>query len=199
MRIIKCSLDSSNQIVNIHLQAFPEFFLTSLGKRFLKTYYKSVIADQTGISLGLINDKNEFVGFSVGTNISKGFHKRLVKKNILPFLVQGLIILFINPKSILRLIKNFDKGNNKDDDGNYAELLSIAVSPEAKGAGIGKEMIAQFEAEAKAKGCIKVALTTDYFNNDDVIAFYKKSGYEVFYEFTTYPKRRMYKLIKNLV
>jgi len=180
------------------LQAFPDFFLTSLGKCFLKTYYKSVTADPTGISLGIINDKNELIGFSVGTNISKGFHKRLFKKNILQFLVQGFIILFIKPKSILRLLKNFDKGDNKFDDGNYAELLSIAVSPNAKGSGIGKKLIIQFEEEAKSRGCKRIALTTDYYDNDDVMAFYKRSGYEVFYEFTTYPNRRMYKMIKEL-
>jgi ribosomal protein S18 acetylase RimI-like enzyme len=85
-----------------------------------------------------------------------------------------------------------------EDDGKYAELLSIAVTPNAKGLGIGRELIAHFESDAKARGCKKIALTTDYYNNDVVVAFYKKSGYKVFYEFTTYPNRKMYKLIKNL-
>jgi ribosomal protein S18 acetylase RimI-like enzyme len=116
----------------------------------------------------------------------------------LAFLFQGIVILFSKPRALWRLVKNMEKNKIRIDDGLYAELLSIAVSPNVKGLGIGKELISHFEAEAKVRGCKKIALTTDYYNNDDVVAFYKKSGYKVFYEFTTYPNRKMYKLIKKL-
>lgn len=188
----------SEILSHIHLTAFKNFFLTTLGKSFLKTYYSSALKSTESIAIGAVNQNDQIIGFCVGCTQTKGYHKRLIKENLLEFLLQGIVILFSKPGALWRLAINMEKNKINYDDGDYAELLSIAVSPETKGTGIGKEMITQFEAEAKSRGCIKVALTTDYYNNDDVIAFYKKSGYEVFYEFTTYPKRRMYKLIKNL-
>jgi ribosomal protein S18 acetylase RimI-like enzyme len=187
-----------DSLAKLHIQAFNNFFLTTLGSGFLQTYYQTCLKSKEAIAVCATNEKGEIIGFGMGCILSKGFHKRLVFQNFTKFSLQALRIIFTNPKAIFRLSYNLDKNSNKIDDGNYAELLSIAVSPAEKGSGVGKKMIAYFEAEAKAKGCLKVALTTDYYNNDDVIAFYKRSGYEMFYEFSTYPNRRMYKMIKEI-
>lgn len=185
-------------LVKLHLKAFDDFFLTTLGYGFLKTYYRSALKSKDSIAVCAVNDKNEIVGFSIGCIQSKGFHKKLIMNNFVHFSFEAVKILFTNPKAIIRLMNNLEKDSNQNDDGNYSELLSIAVSPDCKGLGIGKELIKAFEAEAILKGSKKIALTTDFDRNDDVIAFYKKTGYEVFYEFITYPNRKMYKLIKEL-
>ena len=188
----------SKILTQIHRVAFKDFFLTTLGKRFLNTYYSSGLKSTESISICAVDENDQIIGFSMGCTQAKGYHKRLVKQNFIEFLLQGIAFLFSKPNALWRLAKNMEKNKITHDDGNYAELLSIAVLPNAKGVGIGKKMIAQFEAEAKSRGCTKIALTTDFYNNDDVIAFYKKIGYGVFYEFTTYPNRKMYKLIKEL-
>lgn len=198
MNIRTAAKSEYQAFADIHQKAFDGFFLTALGKGFLKTYYKASLNNSESVAICAVDDENRMVGFCIGCTLSKGYHKRLVKNNLIAFLIQGISILFTKPKALYRLAFNLDKNTIKTDDGNYAELLSIGVLPETKGSGIGKELIKRFEAEAKAKGCTKIALTTDYNNNDEVVAFYKKSGYEVFYEFTTYPERRMYKFIKNL-
>ena len=41
-----------NEIVRIHIDAFKGFFLTELGKTFLKKYYSSVLYHPDGILLG---------------------------------------------------------------------------------------------------------------------------------------------------
>lgn len=188
----------SEILTKIHIIAFKDFFLTTLGKSFLNVYYFSSLNSTESISICAVNENDQIIGFSLGCIQAKGYHKRLVFQNFLQFLFQGIRILFSKPGALWRLAQNIEKNKIYHDEGNYAELLSIAVIPDAKGAGVGKEMIAKFEAKAKSRGCTNVALTTDYYNNEDVLAFYKNSGYDIFYEFTTYPKRRMYKLIKNL-
>ena len=55
-----------------------------------------------------------------------------------------------------------------------------------------------FEEKAFIGGSKRITLTTDYNNNERVVAFYKKSGYRIYYDFITYPNRKMYKLIKDL-
>ena len=44
-------------------------------------------------------------------------------------MIQGIIILFSNPKAIVRLLKNLGKNINTEDRGDYVELLSIGVLP----------------------------------------------------------------------
>lgn len=185
-------------LVDIHLDAFHGFFLSLLGKRFLNSYYKAALSSDDTISVCAMDDLGQIQGFGTGCTQSRGFHKRLIMHNFFTFFYEGMIILFSNPKTFIRLVMNLDKISNKNDDGNYAELISIGVSHICKGLGVGKTLIKKFEEEAKRRGSKKITLTTDYYNNTEVISFYMKSGYKVFYEFTAYPKRRMYKLIKDL-
>lgn len=195
----KSKVSDSNQIAKIHLKSFPNFFLTTLGYSFLKTYYRSCAKSKEAISICAIDqDDKKLLGFAVGCLNSKGFNKRLIKQNRVAFMFHGLIILFSKPKAIIRLFNNLGKNTDKNDTGNYAELLSIGVLPTYNGQGIGKELIKRFEEEAMNKGCLEMALTTDFDKNSKVLEFYKSTGYDIYCEFITYPNRRMYKLKKKL-
>lgn len=193
-RICKIDLD---QIVKIHLEAFPNFFLSSLGPSFLRCYYNSLIKSPDGIGLCALND-DVIVGFSAGSNNANGFHKRLLISNFFPFSFQFLKLLFIRTRAIIRLFNNLEKAPIPHISEDVSELLSIGVSLSAKGTGVGRMLLEEFE-KVVAKSEVKIiTLTTDYYDNDDVLGFYSRNGYEVHCDFTTYPKRRMYKLIKKL-
>lgn len=185
-------------LAKIHLQAFDGFFLTSLGNSFLRTYYQACIESNESINVCAVNEFDDIIGFSIGCVLSKGFHKRLLIQNFPKFFIQGIIILLSRPNALSRLVNNLEKNDFTDDNGNYAELLSIGVLPNYNGQGIGKELIKRFEEEAINKGCKEMALTTDFNKNSNVLEFYKSVGYEIYYEFLTYPDRKMYKLKKNL-
>lgn len=199
MKYRAVKISESKKISTIHLESFKGFFLSSLGERFLNTYYKSCIKSDESIEICVTDDNENLIGFSIGCLHSKGFHKRLIKQNLLAFILQGTIILFSNPKAIIRLSNNLGKNSDEKDDGNYAELLSIGVLPNYIGQGIGKELIRKFEEEAVNKGCTEIALTTDFNENNNVIEFYKSMGYKIYYEFVTYPDRKMYKFKKKLI
>lgn len=194
----KSTASESVQIAEIHLNSFQGFFLTTLGFSFLKAYYKTCAKSKDAISICAIDDKtNELVGFSVGCYHSSGFNKNLIIKNLWVYIYQAIIILLTKPLALVRLFNNLGKGKNViADDGNYAELLSIGVLPGKNGLGIGKKLLIKFEAEVIKKGLNKITLTTDADANENVLQFYKKSGYKVFYDFVTYPNRKMFKLIK---
>lgn len=199
---MKCrpvKLTESQELAKLHLKSFKDFFLSSLGESFLSTYYKSCLKSNESIAICATDENDNLIGFSIGCKHSKGFHKRLIKQNLLAFILQGVIILFSNPKAIIRLGNNLGKNSDDKDDGNYAELLSIGVLPNYNGQGIGKELVKKFEEEAKLRNAKEIALTTDFNNNNKVLEFYNKNGYSVYYDFTTYPNRRMYKLIKKLI
>jgi len=182
----------------IHSQAFQGFFLTSLGIGFLQTYYKSVLNNEQSIAVCAEDQDGKILGFASGSLKAANYHRNLFAKNWVAFLFAALKSALSNPSILFRLAKNLDKNPNKNDDRNYSELLSIAILPQLKGSGTGKALLEHFEAEVLKRGGKKVALTTDYNNNERVINFYKKCGYEIFYDFITYPNRHMYKMIKTL-
>jgi len=195
----KSKVSDSNQIAKIHLKTFPNFFLTTLGYSFLKTYYRSCAKSKDAISICATNqDDKKLLGFAVGCLNSAGFNKRLIFSNSLEYSYRAILLLFTKPIALFRLFKNLEKNNDKEDSGNYAELLSIGVLPDQNGFGIGQKLLVEFENQIKENGVNRITLTTDADSNDSVLRFYEKSGYSVYYDFVTFPNRKMLKLIKEL-
>lgn len=201
MEIRKAKITDTDSIVKIHCDAFDGFFLTSLGKTFLRFYYSCFINSDETIVLCAENN-GTLLGFAAIAQNAHGFNSRLIKRNFIKFSLLAMKLLFTCPKSLVRLARNIRKtGNGGGIDTDleaYAELFSIGVSPQSQGQGIGKILLAESEQEIKKRGVQRVSLTTDYYDNDSALAFYRSMGYEVMYEFIAYPDRKMYRLIKTL-
>lgn len=197
--IRKASLRDVDSIVNIHQAAFKDFFLTSLGTSFLSLYYSAFINSYNGVVYCAVKGES-IVGFSAASYMSKGFNSLLIKQNLMKIGVEGVRLMFSKPQALVRLAKNMNK-ESKDvsikDDGMYAELYSIAIDPALQGGGVGRFLLTTTEADVKEHNN-RMSLTTDYYNNEKTLAFYNALGYEVYYEFTTYPERKMWRLIKDL-
>ena len=197
--IRKAEVSDIERIVKIHQVAFKDFFLTSLGGRFLKLYYSTFIRSSKGVVYCAVKDY-KVVGFSACSYVSKGFNSTLIKNNLFKYGIEAFRLLFSKPKAILRLAKNMNKESKDEsinDDGLYAELYSIAVDPSCQGGGVGKLLLTVTESDVRIHND-RISLTTDYYNNEKAIGFYHSLGYKDFYEFTTYPDRRMWRMIKKL-
>lgn len=199
IEIRKANISDVDSIVNIHSQAFPDFFLTTLGSRFLQLYYKCMCNCKDAITLCAI-DEGTLVGFSSTAVKSAGFNTRLIKQNIGSFAMEAIKLLLTRPTALIRLVNNFTKkGSDVEDNGDYAELFSIGVSPICQGKGVGSLLLSNNERMIREWGGVKrLSLTTDKNNNESAIAFYQRNGYKVLYEFTAYPDREMYRFIKDL-
>lgn len=186
------------QIVNIHMNAFEGFFLTTLGRTFLSFYYKSFVNSKDGIVMCAVED-DKVCGFAAATKQCKGFNSNLIKTNFVSFIWLAFRLLFIRPSALIRLAKNLSKKSDViDDPEDYAELYSIGIADNMQGKGMGKKLLTAIEDQMKCDGVEKISLTTDFYNNDYAIAFYRTMGYQTLYEFTSYPNRKMYRFIKLL-
>lgn len=191
--------DDVEGIVAIHQAAFDNFFLTSLGKHFLACYYSAFIKSKKGVVFCAEKEDN-IVGFSACSYLSKGFNASLIKKKLFQFGLEAVRLFFTRPKAIVRLTRNMNKETSNatiQDNGQYAELYSIAVSPTCQGEGVGRLLLTATENDVREHNK-QISLTTDYFDNEKTIAFYHALGYQDYYEFVTYPERRMWRLIKEL-
>lgn len=192
------SYEDLDAIVSVHNSAFQGFFLTELGFSFLKLYYRSVLKSKQGILLGAYVD-GVLVGFCAACRKSAGFNSSLIRENLLRFILAGLKMLFVKPLAVLRLIKNLTKTGDTRDTGEYAELMSIGVVKTVQNSGAGKLLLAYLENILKQDGIRRLSLTTDLEENENTLAFYSKRGFKEMYTFETYPQRKMYRLIKELI
>ncbi len=188
-------------LAQLHISVFPGFFLSTLGERFLTTYYKVVLRHPETICLFAEDEQRKVCGYVLGRTNAKGYLKRIVKSAPLVFCVEGVRLLFTRPKSLLRLVNNLEKKRDDEtvsDDQNYAEIGLIGVLPDQKGKGIGRKMLNEFEKILREKGVSRLSLTTDAVDNENTLKAYEAWGFEVYYKFISYPDRKMYRLIKEI-
>lgn len=168
-----------SKIVKVHIEAFPDFFMTKLGSQFLYQYYKTVLLHNKGILL-IYKFDEEIIGFVSGFAEPEAFYKLLKKRK----LVLGLTIIIPvikNPSLIKRLMATYQLTDNKQesDTTGSCELSSLAVVPKGSGHGIGQKLVTSFLEEARIYGCENVYLHTDASENDRVNIFYSYLGFKL--------------------
>lgn len=174
----KLGLSDIHAIARIHREAFPNFFLTSLGLKFLTQFYKHVIAQDLCIAIGVFN-ASELVGFCIGTKKKAGFYKQVFASGFFDLFISSVFKLVFNPKKVQHLLRSLSAKETSDPQiMDSASILSICVSPKFKKKGIGKILLGLFEKDAFQSGDM-VTLTTDADRNDDVNSFYSSNNYEV--------------------
>jgi ribosomal protein S18 acetylase RimI-like enzyme len=169
-------------IVRIHMASFPNFFLSKLGPGFLQVYY-SLIWHYSESLFFVAEDKGELTGFVAGFINPACFYRSLLF-NTPRFIFPLLLILLKRPILLVMLLKNVRKViifKTRPDFFSDAicEIASIAVHPQFKNQGIGKELVREFIIAAQVKNIDQIRLYTDAKNNDDVNAFYRQLGFKL--------------------
>lgn len=185
--------DDIDQAVTIHMQAFPNFFLTFLGPRFLKEFYGSFIQDSAGISFVAKDTRvHEVIGVVVGPFVPAGYFKRLLKRKWWAFCLASLTAVLKKPSVIRRLFRAvFYRGESPASTEGLSLLSSIAVSPDVQAKGLGSILVQAFIEEVKKRGGSGVFLTTDADHNDKVNRFYQKLEFTMESSYETPEGRKM--------
>jgi len=178
-------------IVDIHIKAFPGFFLTKLGPKFLSKYYNLMLSHEKKIFL--VAEKDGYpIGFVAGFLQPSNFYAYVRKhKNILLFAL--IPIIFRNPFLIPRIISNFCSTKKKEQENKVikCELASIAVNPDYAGQGLGKKLVKAFIEISQKKNADIIYLTTDVNNNEVVNNFYQSLGFSLYRTFMAPGNRLM--------
>lgn len=179
MQIIECNT-RQDDIVDIHLAAFPGFFLTSMGRSFLRLMYSGFFDEPRGICL-VAEDNGDILGFVAGTTDPTNFFSSLLRRKWFLFAAASVPGLLRNPLFVTRkcLGALFYRGESPVGIPDAALLSSLAVAPSAGGRGIGQLLVHAFVDKAKKAGCSAVYLTTDEADNMLVNRFYSKCGFEL--------------------
>jgi len=178
------------EIVDIHLAAFQNSFLTRLGRAFLVRYYECVLNYDGGILL--ISKGKSAEGFAAGFMHPESFYRGM-KKSAWSFAVPAAAAVIRDPSLALRVLHGFRRVRMpaQEKPAGDCELSSIAVRPEATGRRIGAALVHAFLEQAWTKNARCVSLTTDADGNDLVNKFYARLGFDHRRTFERYRGRPM--------
>lgn len=192
LKIREASLNDLNFIVDIHIRAFPGFFLTLMGRRFLRQFYRCFFYYPDGICIAACKDEKIF-GFAAGAFYPDKFFRLIKRRRFLAFGIAALPAIFLRPHKILRklFLSVFRNSEALPTHLDAALLSSVAVAPEQESKGIGQQLVSAFCQKVQEKGINAVYLTTDRDNNDRVNKFYQQLGFSLENTFMQYGKRVM--------
>ena len=183
--------EAINDIVSIHLDTFQGFFLTFMGRGFLKLMYRSYVEyNDSGVLVAFDDEKT--IGFLAYSGDLSGLYKYMIKKKLIPFAWYSLGAFFRKPTIFMRLVRAFLKPEETKRKEKYVELASIGVAPDIKSKGVGSLLIDALKSKVDFNKYAYITLETDALNNEGANHFYKKNGFVKVREFETNEGRKMF-------
>lgn len=182
-----CNAEVSD-VCGVHAAAFPAFYLTRLGPRFLREYYLAVLAYPSGVLLVAVNE-SRIVGFASGFSDPVSFYRFLLRRGhkfLLPLAIAATtspwFIGSIFRKGIRLMHRSFCRPDASEPVDmrlreSCWELSSLAVHPEAQGCGHGTILVAHFLSIAAQSMADCVTLSTDAVGNESANRFYTAQGF----------------------
>lgn len=188
------------ELARIHRQAFPGFFLSTLGEPFLREFYRGYLGDETAVAVVLRGEDGRPVGASVGTIEPSGFFRRLLRRRGLAFGWASAQALARNPRAAARLARGLFYRGEVGGAPTPAGALwsSMCADPSIQGKGAGRLLMSGWEGEARRKGATQAHLTTDAEGNDRVNDWYRRAGWIQQTTYSTREGRRMNLYTKDL-
>lgn len=182
----------------LHQEAFPDFFLSSLGRPFLEEFYGAFLVEE-GAAAKVVEHQGELMGVVVGTLHPVGFFKRLFLRRWFWFAFAASGALLKRPSIHRRLLRAiWYRGDGPKDGRSRALLSSIAVRPNCQNAGVGSILLVGWIQEVADQGATGAYLTTDAVGNESVNRFYQRCGWTRESHFTTPEGREMNRYVYNI-
>ena len=180
-----------NEIVTIHLNTFTGFFLTFMGRGFLRQMYQSY-CDHDESGLLVAEEDGKALGFLAFSSNFSGLYKFMIKTSLIQFGWYSVGAFFRRPSAFMHIISAFLKPGEAKREEKYVELSSIGVDPNVKSKGIGSKLIDSLKDNVDFDKYAYINLETDAVDNEGAIHFYEKNGFVRERMFETDEGRKMY-------
>ncbi len=171
-------------VAEIHIRAFPDSFLSRLGRGPVEKYYEWLLKGPHQTTALMAYADGKPAGFCFG-GVFRGALSGFLKKNryylFLSLLARPAV--FFHPEMMNRLgqgIKSLRapaaSSNMPSPGASSFGILSVAVDPVFQRSGAGRELMLESEKAAKRLGFREMDLTV-HPENTKAVSFYKKAGW----------------------
>ena len=170
LRVVPLTSAALEFAVVQHLEHFPHGFFAKLGRGFLREYYRCFLTSGGAVALLAVR-ADEPVGYLAGTVDPAGHRRKLLRQHgrtlawratVAMLLRPGLGVHFLRTRArrYLRRLLSSSSAPPPQGGARTAVLSHVAVTSEARSAGVGSALIAEFEARVAAAGVGRITLVT---------------------------------------
>jgi ribosomal protein S18 acetylase RimI-like enzyme len=187
--------DHLEGMVECHLAAFPGQFLSLLGRRFVRAFYRFYLERPQSISLVAVDGATgRVVGLVVGgePELRSQFTRRCVPRFALLLAWRAVTVraarrrLLEHFGSVARRLWHRVRRDSRprageppaEPKGTWGSLLSICTHPEHQGQGIGRALLDTFREVCRQRGYRSARLSV-HNDNTAAIALYQRNGWQV--------------------
>lgn len=185
----------------LHVRAFPGFFLSSLGVGVLKEFYRGHQLSPRAVAFTARDDRGRVVGVVTGTMTPDSVYREMLTKNPWRLLLSLGLVVLRRPSVAPRMVRALTHGAPVPWATSDSALLnSICVDPSYQGRGVGLALMEAWVAEAETRSTVTWAyLTTDANDNDAVRAWYERNRWVLWGTFARVDGRQMAAYRRRLV
>ena len=195
VEVLEAGPEHFDGMVDCHVAAFPAEFLTMMGRRFLKAFYRFYAEQPEGICLAAVEDRSKrVVGLCIGgePRLRSRFSHAYVPRYAFRIFYRALRsrffrrrLLAVHFAGLLRSIRrkaHLGGGADEhvppaDPPGTWSSLLSICTHPDTRGRGVGKMLMEAFRADSAKRGYKSMRLSV-HNDNEGAQALYRKCGWQ---------------------
>ena len=145
-------LSDAPAMAALHRSELPDGFLSSLGDAFLVRLYRRVVRSSRSFAIVASTDELAVAGFVAGTEDTGLLYRQFLALDGLVAGLAALPQLLRSPQRVLETLRYGSSGAKEPSDLPPAELLSLAVVPEARRRGVGRALVGSFQLELARRG-----------------------------------------------
>jgi ribosomal protein S18 acetylase RimI-like enzyme len=162
----------------LHASEISEGFLPSLGRPFLTRLYRRIVRSP-GSFLLVAYDDGKTVGFIAGSDDVRRLYRSFLLRDGAIATLTSLPRIARSWRRVLETLR-YPGGEGTDEPEQpelpRAELLAVAVAPEAQGRGLGLRLVEALTTEFTRRGVDAVRVVVGS-GNDRAIRLYERSGF----------------------
>jgi ribosomal protein S18 acetylase RimI-like enzyme len=168
--------EHARPVADLHRQAIPTGFISSLGPAFVTELYRAIASCPHGF--GFVSIRGERVtGFVAGALHVGSLYRYILLRRGYRLMVP-LARFLVRPGTIRRILQTLLYPARVSADLPKPEILSIAVAADERGRGTAVALMDAAVDELRRRGCpdVKLVVAAD---NAAANAFYRKTGFEL--------------------
>jgi ribosomal protein S18 acetylase RimI-like enzyme len=159
-------------VAALHAGRIGEGFLVTLGPRFLRRLYRRIALSPDAVLLVADSD-GRVVGFVAATTSTRRLYGQFLRHDAVPAGIAAAPAVLRAPRQVW---ETFRYGSADEDNLPAAEVLSIAVAPDAEGQGIGGALLGAAQKELAHLGAAEARVVTAV-DNEAALAMYEHAGF----------------------
>ena len=182
-------------LARVHLDTFEGYFLTRMGERFLREYYRCYLFSEHGIGFVALpaDAESDVVGFVTGADDSAAFYDQAFRRRFWALAIAAAMRCLRVPRVIPEVWARRSKALRRDEsrgsenhrshpaqglDLPSASLISIGVDAHHRRQGIAKRLVSTFVQDLRNRDVSAVTLSV-FQSNMAARAFYEDMGWQL--------------------